>query len=64
MANSMDWGNIELLVKDAQTRGDPIAQSIHGLKLYSNHITMMLRCVVTGYCAGYSYTCGVVLQRA
>ena len=41
----MDWSDIELLVKDAQTRGDPVAQSIHGLKLYSNHITMMLKYV-------------------
>ena len=45
VANSMDWSDIELLVKDAQTRGDPVAQSIHGLKLYSNHITMMLKYV-------------------
>ena len=37
VANSMDWSDIELLVKDAQTRGDPVAQSIHGLKLLSNH---------------------------
>ena len=45
VANSMDWSDIELLVKDAQTRGDPVAQSIHGHKLYSNRITMMLKYV-------------------
>ena len=33
----MDWSDNELLVKDALTRGDPVAQSLHGLKLYSNH---------------------------
>ena len=39
----MDWGDIELLVRDAQTRGDPIAGSIHSLKLQSNQITLLLK---------------------
>ena len=43
IANAMDWGDIELLVKDAQTRGDPIASAIHGLKLKTNEITLLLR---------------------
>ena len=43
IANAMDWGDIELLVKDAQARGDPVAIAIHGLKLKSNEITLLLR---------------------
>lgn len=43
IANAMDWGDIELLVKDAQARGDPVASVIHGLKLSSNEITLLLK---------------------
>ena len=43
VANAMDWGDIELLVKDAQARGDPIAMAIQGLKLKTNEITLLLR---------------------
>jgi len=43
IANAMDWGDIELLVKDAQARGDPVAMAIHGLRLKSNEITLTLR---------------------
>ena len=43
IANAMDWGDIELLVKEAQARGDPVASAIHGLKLSSNEITLLLR---------------------
>ena len=43
VANAMDWNDIELLVKDAQTRGDPVAMAIHGLKLKTNEITLLLR---------------------
>ena len=43
IANAMDWGDIELLVKDAQARGDPVALAIHSLKLSSNEITLALR---------------------
>ena len=60
VANSMDWSDIELLVKDAQTRGDPVAQSIHGLKLYSNHITMMLKYVNVLLCY-FGFICAVFL---
>lgn len=43
VANGMDWGDIELLVKDAQARRDPVAMVIHGLKLKTNEITLLLR---------------------
>ena len=43
VASAMDWSDIELLVKDAQARGDPVAMAIHGLKLQTNEITLLLR---------------------
>ena len=43
VASSMDWGDIHLLVKEAQSRGDPVASCIHGLKLESNQITLLLQ---------------------
>lgn len=43
VASAMDWTDIELLVKEAQTRSDPVAMSIHSLKLQSNIITMWLK---------------------
>ncbi len=43
VASSMDWGDIHLLVKEAQARGDPVASCIHGLKLESNQITLLLK---------------------
>ena len=43
IASAMDWGDIELLVRDAQARGDPVANSIQGLKLHSNLITLWLK---------------------
>ena len=45
-------------MEDSQTRGDPVAQSIHGLKLYSNHITMMLKYVNVLLCY-VGFMCGV-----
>jgi len=42
VANAMDWGDIELLVKDAQSDGDPVASAIKSLKLKTNEITMLL----------------------
>ena len=45
VANAMDWGDIELLVKDYQARGDPVALAIQGLKLKTNEITLLLKCV-------------------
>lgn len=43
VANAMDWGDIELLVKDAQTRGDAVAVAIKSLKLKTNEITLLLQ---------------------
>ena len=43
VANAMDWGDVELLVRDAQARGDPVALAIHSLKLASNEVTLLLR---------------------
>ena len=43
VANAMDWGDIELFVKDAQSRGDPVALAIKSLKLKSNEITLLLQ---------------------
>ena len=43
VANAMAWGDIELLVKDAQKRGDPVASAIKALKLKSNEITLLLQ---------------------
>ena len=43
VANAMDWGDIDLLVKEAQGRGDPVAMAIHSLKLSTNQITLLLR---------------------
>ena len=42
VANAMDWGDIDLLVKDAQSMGDPVAMAIKSLKLKTNEITMLL----------------------
>ena len=43
IANQIDWAEINNIVKEAQTQGDPVACAIHKLKLESNHITMLLR---------------------
>ena len=43
VANAMDWGDIELLVKEARGRDDPVAMAIHSLKLGANQITLLLR---------------------
>ena len=43
VANAMDWGDIDLLVKEAPGRGDPVAMAIHCLKLGANQITLLLR---------------------
>ena len=42
VASAMDWGDIELLLKDAQARGDPVAMAIQALKLQTNEITLLL----------------------
>jgi hypothetical protein len=42
LANQIDWSEIWDLVKEAQANGDQVASLIKGLKLDSNHITMLL----------------------
>lgn len=58
VANAMDWSDIELLVKDAQARSDPVAMAIHGLKLQTNEITLLLRymCVTYQFLIGFGQT--------
>ena len=43
IANQIDWTEIHNLVKEAQAQEDPVASAIKGLKLDSNHITMLLK---------------------
>ncbi|XP_078133159.1 ribosome quality control complex subunit NEMF [Sander vitreus] len=43
LANQVDWTEIGIIVKDAQTAGDPVACAIKELKLQTNHITMLLK---------------------
>lgn len=43
LANQVDWAEIGLIVKEAQTAGDPVACAIKELKLQTNHITMLLQ---------------------
>ena len=43
VASSMDWRDIDLLVREAQSRGDPVASTINSLKLQSNQITLLLK---------------------
>ena len=42
VANQMSWQDIQVLVKEAQAKGDPVASAIKQLKLESNHITLLL----------------------
>lgn len=54
IASAMDWKDIELLVKDAQSQGDPVASIVHSLKLSTNQITLLLRSVhasVMAFCS-------------
>lgn len=46
VASSLAWEDIAALIKDAQTRRDPIAMAIHKLKLNEGLITLLLRQVV------------------
>ncbi|XP_060789872.1 ribosome quality control complex subunit NEMF-like isoform X2 [Neoarius graeffei] len=43
LANQVDWAEINLIVKEAQAAGDPVACAIKELKLQTNHITMLLK---------------------
>ncbi|XP_014218466.1 nuclear export mediator factor NEMF homolog [Copidosoma floridanum] len=42
LANQMAWPDIQVLVKEAQAKGDPVASAIKQLKLESNHFTLHL----------------------
>eukprot|EP00745_Piridium_sociabile_P032882 TRINITY_DN56189_c0_g1_i6.p2 TRINITY_DN56189_c0_g1~~TRINITY_DN56189_c0_g1_i6.p2 ORF type:complete len:128 (-),score=20.03 TRINITY_DN56189_c0_g1_i6:68-451(-) len=43
LANQIDWTEIGQLVKEGQATGDSVAKAIMGLKLDTNHLTLMLR---------------------
>lgn len=42
LANQMSWPDIQVLLKEAQVVGDPVASAIKQLKLETNHITLLL----------------------
>jgi len=43
VASQVDWLEMERLVAEAATQGDPVAASVKSLKLQTNHITMLLQ---------------------
>ncbi|KAF7397649.1 hypothetical protein HZH68_008871 [Vespula germanica] len=43
LANQVPWPDIQILLKEAQAKGDPIASAIKQLKLETNHIALLLR---------------------
>ncbi|XP_043672655.1 nuclear export mediator factor NEMF homolog [Vespula pensylvanica] len=43
LANQVSWPDIQILLKEAQAKGDPIASAIKQLKLETNHIALLLR---------------------
>ena len=43
IASQASWNDIETMLKEAQERGDPIANCVKKLKLHMNHITLLLR---------------------
>ncbi|XP_012286899.1 nuclear export mediator factor NEMF homolog [Orussus abietinus] len=42
LANQISWSDIQVLLKEAQSKGDSVALTIKGLKLETNHITVLL----------------------
>ncbi|XP_012542705.2 nuclear export mediator factor NEMF homolog [Monomorium pharaonis] len=42
LANQMSWPDIQVLLKEAQARGDSVASAIKQLKLETNHIALLL----------------------
>ncbi|XP_014480395.1 PREDICTED: nuclear export mediator factor NEMF homolog [Dinoponera quadriceps] len=42
LANQMSWPDIQVLLKEAQARDDPVASAIKQLKLETNHISLLL----------------------
>lgn len=43
LANQISWSDIDDIIKEAQSHGDPVALAIKSLKLSKNHFTMSLR---------------------
>jgi len=43
LASQVDWLEMEKVVVEAASQGDPVAASIKSLKLQTNHITMLLQ---------------------
>ncbi|XP_030834468.1 nuclear export mediator factor Nemf isoform X1 [Strongylocentrotus purpuratus] len=43
VANQIDWKEIDSIIKEAQTQGDPVALAIKSLRLDTNHFQMLLR---------------------
>lgn len=43
LANQVSWPDIQILLKEAQAKGDPVASAIKQLKLETNHIALLLR---------------------
>ncbi|KOC59782.1 Nuclear export mediator factor NEMF like protein [Habropoda laboriosa] len=42
LANQMAWPDIKVLLKEAESRGDPVATAVKQLKLETNHISLLL----------------------
>lgn len=42
LANQMSWPDIQILLKEAQARGDPVASAVKQLKLETNHVALLL----------------------
>ncbi|XP_076164522.1 nuclear export mediator factor NEMF homolog Clbn [Ptiloglossa arizonensis] len=42
LANQMAWPDIKILLKEAESKGDPVASAIKQLKLETNHVSLML----------------------
>ena len=42
VANQMAWPDIKILLKEAESRGDPVASAIKQLKLEINHVSLLL----------------------
>ena len=54
VANQIDWKEIDSIIKEAQTQGDPVALAIKRLTLDTNHFQMLLRLVFSTSDAAFS----------
>ena len=43
LANQIDWSDIDDIISEAQSHGDPVALAIKSLKLHKSQLTMILR---------------------